>query len=186
MPKNSSGPRNAPPVYRPQPVPKVLQQKSALTKRHGQGTITPSASQWSPERITGVAKMGSAQRPALAVAGNRAQTDEFGPSIKAWSPALFPKSTGTLQTKKKKKKAAPVKSKAQKSWDNLVCYSLNKAQLVSHEYTNNEVGIMQEFITYYSNGIRGHCSGGSGDKANAATKLDLQAFNAWYNKNKKK
>jgi hypothetical protein len=166
MPKNSSGPRNAPPVYRPQPAPKVLQRKSALTNQ--------PAPNWSSERITGVAKMSAARsNPAPA------STPRLGPTAQPWAPAVFPRSLSTIQARKKKKKT-PTVSKGQKTWENLCCYSKDKAKQVLKHYPNTYLAIMDAFVQYYSNGIRGHCSGGSGDKANSATLEDLSIFNGWY------
>lgn len=175
MPKNSSNPRSAPPVYRSQPARTIQQQKVAVTSQETPAAATKTSLNWSAKRITGVAGM----RPAQA----HGQTSRTHSTKQVWSPALFPNPPGTIQAaKKKKKKAAapPARPRWQKAWDNLRCYSRDKADNVETHYGNGYPQIMQAFVDYYRDGIRGHCSEGGGSHQNAQTTQDLAVFTGWY------
>lgn len=61
-----------------------------------------------------------------------------------------------------------------------MCYSYDKAKRVEREHPNDYMQVMKDFVAYYDNGIRGHCSQDGNKKKNQATKDDLQVFNSWY------
>lgn len=194
----------APTIYRPGPLPKVVQAKtpaapSAAVQRPAAPTgyhpqPSPKVLQSRPQAPVQLKKAAQPQRPLApcgcgqdAPAKAAAPAGKLGqgrPSLQAGAAARVGSANltaGTIQrTKKKNKTKSGGMSKAERSWRNLTCYNKDKAKRVVNEHGNHYLTVMENFVAYYSNGIRGHCSKDGNSKPNQATKDDLRAFNSWY------
>jgi hypothetical protein len=147
---------SAPPVYRPQPTPHVLQTKAAVGQ-HPHPLHSPHQTATSDAH----SRSGVVQRTAAVV--QLARGAKKGAKKSA-----------------KKSAAAQQQSKAQRSYNNLCAY--RPGWVRNNDIT---LALVTRFIRDcpYPNGIRGHASGDNSQGEQAKTTNDCLAYKAWHTHN---